>query len=297
MSEFRCVKCGSDNIQIVRGIFESGTEAEYKEKNDFTKNPTISELLTENKNVVIKSQTRLAERLGEIYVKEPRDTELNDFINLEIYGAKRNKKSELDTKIKTLEEELENIEKLKEKVKKQQEIIPAPLLALFYILLFFGLLYYVTSLGENIGGLLGVIVFIILLIVGSFLIAFFMALYIDSERKKRKKTNDEKKLEKIKAEGREKKINDEIDRLKIEIENIDEEIAEIEKEAKIKQDKFKRTSREEIKRQNKEKEKIWSNLFYCHRCDTVMDLDHGVYDQPENINNLVDKIYKDVSDL
>ena len=49
---------------------------------------------------------------------------------------------------------------------------------------------------------------------------------------------------------------------------------------------------QQIDQQNQEIIKIWSNLYYCHRCDTVMDLDSGFHEQPENINELVEKLYQ-----
>lgn len=35
---------------------------------------------------------------------------------------------------------------------------------------------------------------------------------------------------------------------------------------------------------------VWSNLYYCHRCDTVMNFESEKYQTPEKINDLVESI-------
>ena len=46
----------------------------------------------------------------------------------------------------------------------------------------------------------------------------------------------------------------------------------------------------EIKKINKKVE-TWLNLYYCHDCNQVMDLESQLSDYPENINSLVYQLY------
>jgi len=79
MTDFVCVKCGSDNIQIVRGVFEAGTEAKYKQREDLTKMPTIDEVLAlDEEKIIITFQSRIAEKLGNIKLEQYMEPKLHE---------------------------------------------------------------------------------------------------------------------------------------------------------------------------------------------------------------------------
>jgi hypothetical protein len=57
--------------------------------------------------------------------------------------------------------------------------------------------------------------------------------------------------------------------------------------SKIEQEKQFEEEKEKLSQKIQEKQKIWSNLYYCYCCDHVMDFDQQLYQSPENINKLI----------
>jgi len=127
-----------------------------------------------------------------------------------------------------------------------------------------------------------------LISISLFLIVLYRVWKIVTENKKK-----EKYLEKIKT------IEVEIKQLVYEAEKMKSKAFNNQKyfnknlapKIQLKNQKIKEET-QKIDQQNQEKIKIWSNLYYCHRCDTVMDLDFRFHDRPENINDLVQKLYQ-----
>ena len=124
MKKLSCVKCGSENTQIVRGIYESGTEAKYKVNSETTENPTIGELLASDQRVTITNQSRLAERLGSIDLPVYSFTEfsypLEDFIDSPEEYKEYKEYEELNRKYE--EENREAIDKQNELKRKKEQI-------------------------------------------------------------------------------------------------------------------------------------------------------------------------------
>ena len=69
MTDFNCINCGSSNLKLVKSIFESETKARYYNQEDFTKTPTVHEILGSTNNVAIISQSSLALRLGQLDIQ------------------------------------------------------------------------------------------------------------------------------------------------------------------------------------------------------------------------------------
>lgn len=103
MISFNCIHCGSSKIKLVKSIFESETEAQYKNQNDFTKVPSTKKILQQDDNITITSQTALANKLSNLALIN--EEYWKDFIDLEKYNKKlEEKKQAIRTK------ELEEIE-------------------------------------------------------------------------------------------------------------------------------------------------------------------------------------------
>lgn len=80
MFDFRCINCGSDNIQIVRGIYKFGTEIEnskiifFKSSHNFSPirdkhqkldvNILLDLMANQDHRIQIKSQSILSKKLG-----------------------------------------------------------------------------------------------------------------------------------------------------------------------------------------------------------------------------------------
>lgn len=62
MADHNCLNCGSDNLQSVQEIVESGTEAKYINKPDEI--PSITDILESNPDIAITSQASLAKQLS-----------------------------------------------------------------------------------------------------------------------------------------------------------------------------------------------------------------------------------------
>lgn len=290
MEKFRCVFCDSDNIQSVRGIFESGTVAEYKAKK---KNPTISEVLTRGDDVIIHSQTRLAERLGNFGIQKT-----INFIEESLpYGS-----SNEDVKYKLLlrEKEIERIdlpkiEKELESLSNEEYIksLESTLMKLFIFgilsLLSFLLTYFISF-------------FIQLFYFLSFLfgvVTFVYALNLPYCRRKKlaQKINKEKREKRVK---RMKKLREEKANYEKELDNLRKRVSQITEETKKNIEEYNAKKQERIQKENsyikienEKKLKTWSNLLYCPRCDNVMDLEKKQYDKPENVKDLVYQIIAD----
>lgn len=305
MVDFTCVHCGSDNIQIVRGIFESGTEAKYKQTKDYTQLPTIGELLaSDNKEVVITSQTRLAERLGNISLDNLIKYNTN-YTNLEDFRDKNllSKLEQLQKEINKKEIEL-NKQKEPNPPKEKAELPKKPMAneeiigQLFAILLF---LIIATILSTFFFNLFTAVLSFFLFVISLLSLYDLMkeSFNIKSKRKVYKKQlRDYKEYNKrIERETRDYKENynewsNIINKLEHELSSLKKQKEEVNKkyqeEKKYKIDAY----NEKIQATNQIKEKVWSNLFYCHRCDTVQDLDKNVFDRPENIDALITKLHE-----
>lgn len=181
MTDFVCVKCGSDNIQIVRGVFESGTEAKYKQREDFTKIPTIDEVLAlDQEKIVITFQSRIAEKLGNIKLKkymEPKlyqfSYKLEDF--LEAPETYQNIKNKLNIKKNKL------IESKKEFPRsKKNSLLNWEMISLF-LLFFLSLLIAVYDSSEDVS----TSIFFLLISISLLIILLYRVWQIVADNKKR----------------------------------------------------------------------------------------------------------------
>lgn len=304
MVDFTCVHCGSDNIQIVRGIFESGTEAKYKQTEDYTQLPTIGELLaSDNKEVVITSQTRLAERLGNLnlenFIKDNTNyTKFEDFRDKNLLSKLEQLQKEINKKETELKKQKE-LEPTPPKEKVQPPLKPMTNEQIIIIILIFTFVFipFIIIIGNLLSGILSYLFFLVALF---FLIAgITIIINIKHERKtyKRKLRDNKKYNERIELEEKEyqqyyNEWSNIINKREHELSSLKKQKEEVNK--KYQEDKKDKIDayNERIKASNKKKEKVWSNLFYCHRCDTVQDLDKNVFDRPENIDALVTQLYE-----
>jgi len=287
MTDFVCLKCSSDNIQIVKGVFESGTEAKYKQREDLTRTPTIGELLAlDQEKTVITFQSRIAEKLGKIKLKqymEPKfhkiSSKLEDF--LEAPETYKKNISKLNKK----KNELIDLRKKEYTMPKKTDLFNWKIISCF-ILFSLSLLIAVYFSSEDVSSS----IFFLLISISLLVVILYRVWKMITDNKKK-----EKYLAKIKILEREiKQLISEMEKMKNKASgnqkyfnnNLKPKIQE--KNQKIKEETQK--NNQQIDQENQEKIKIWSNLYYCHRCDTVMDLDSGFHDRPENINDLVEKL-------
>lgn len=285
MTDFVCVKCGSDNIQIVRGVFESGTEAKYKQREDLTKTPTIGEVLAlDEEKIIITFQSRIAEKLGNIKLKKYMDTKLHKISSkVEDFLEAPETYKKIKNKLNIKKNELIELRKKEPNMPKKTDFLDWEIISCF-ILSFLSLLIAVYS-SEY-------VILFVLISISLLSIVLYRIWKLITENKKKQKY-----LERIKTiEIEIKQLVSEAEKMKNKASanqkyfnnNLKPKIQE--KNQKIKEETQK--DNQQIDQQNQEKIKIWSNLYYCHRCDTVMDLDSGFHEQPENINELVEKLYQ-----
>lgn len=281
MQKFQCVNCGSENIQKVRVVYESQTKIEEPENqntslffyhnsgegdedngiNSILSSILVSTALSTISNVPNavpnKKQTPLARRLENFEIEDPEKYQQGVF----------NKKLEhIYESLDNLEQPLRQLTKSKTQLDNHITfLITEIILAVAFILSFIDFLS-----NSNISDwyVLPISIFFLLIII-------FLEFKRTKELKevlKKHKYKNKKNLQKALV----RKIH-QIHAKRIELyrkaENEREEIINA------------------IKKQNTDKLSIWSNLYYCHRCDNVMDLNYKIYDASENIQQVINKAY------
>jgi len=227
-------------------------------------------LSSENRTNLVKTQTPLARRLSNFYLDD--FSEINETF---IKQQEKQKTKELendDWKNETFTKE----EKTKEH-KELEECFNLEKLIIWFSIV--GVIVAVSSLSSP------VIFLVVIFITGG-------VTYTLGTQKKKKLKNLKRKYN---LKDR-KKLKAILDNLRQDYESknnkrLHDYNQNVAKEKKRIQESIEK-EKKRVQESNEEKMKIWSHLYYCHRCDHVIDLETKLFTQPESINELITEVQK-----
>ncbi|QDZ38821.1 hypothetical protein FRE64_02040 [Euhalothece natronophila Z-M001] len=254
MTDFTCINCWSNQIQNIQKIIESETEAIYINEQTSSKEPSFDEIVKSSDQIKINSQTRLAYQLSNLDI--PDETSLVNPVEKEqLINSKKKQEKRLNY-LKSIKTNNDNLNYDMNNFFKYLLIIVG-ITCLFLALV--GLVVMIIIGSDYPFLFLISYLFFISLLSELGIILFYFALSV---------------LIQFLNYLNNKKLVKEIQSIKQSIDQLTQQIIEL----------------EDANDFNK-KLHIWSNLYYCHDCNTVMELETKIHNTPEKINDLVNELY------